>query len=206
MKKFTIICLVLFGLFFFIGINSYYSQEIKILKSNVKELKISENKRISDEFKLAKHIKEVNPTISDSESIIMSRAFFSSADSVKSGSDFAWLLAAMAEAESHYQKDKTSKAGAKGVCQIMPNTGKAYAEENGINFADDSLFNPEFCIRLQAIIMKDLRNKHGLSAALVAYNGGPKHAKNWEKGNKKVIPRESKNYVIKVKTNLRKMR
>lgn len=206
MRKFTIICLILFFICFILGINSYYSHEIKILKTTVKELKISENERISDEFKLAKHIKEVNPSLSDSESIIMSKAFFSSADSVKAGSDFAWLLAAMAEAESHYQTDKTSKAGAKGVCQIMPNTGKAYADQNGIKFSVDSLFNPEFCIRLQAIIMKDLRNQHGLSAALVAYNGGPKHAKNWEKGNKSVIPSESKNYVIKVKTNMRTMK
>ena len=181
-----------------------YQDKVYHLNQKIYELQ-EQNTHYKDVYSLANHIKSVNTDINDSEALMMARVFYDEADSVKSGSDFALLLAAMAEAESHYRIDKISSAGAKGLCQIMPATGKEYAKKNGIKFSDDSLFNPQFCIKLQAIIMKDLRDEHGLSAALVAYNGGPKHAKNYEKGKKDAIPTESINYIQKVKLNLEKI-
>ncbi|MCB1530850.1 MAG: transglycosylase SLT domain-containing protein [Alphaproteobacteria bacterium] len=76
-------------------------------------------------------------------------------------------------AESGYREDvvtgqRLSSTGARGVGQLMPETGARYGLHSPADFA-----NPEKSINAAAEYMKDLTNRYGSQElAIVAYNGG----------------------------------
>ncbi len=92
-----------------------------------------------------------------------------------------YLVAAIARQESAFAPDVTSRAGARGLLQIMPQTGRAWASRLGIrDYSDDLLFHPEFNVHLGAAYFADLQRRYGeLQLALVAYNAGPTRARRW---------------------------
>jgi hypothetical protein len=78
----------------------------------------------------------------------------------------AALLAAQLLAESNFNPNAVSPAGAQGIAQFMPGTAASY----GLN----DPFDPEQAIDAQAHLMSDLlRQFHSIPLALAAYNAGP---------------------------------
>ncbi len=92
-----------------------------------------------------------------------------------------YLVAAMARQESAFATDVVSRAGARGLMQIMPQTGRSLADRLGVNdYSDDLLFHPEINVHLGAAYFADLQRRYGeLQIALVAYNAGPTRARRW---------------------------
>lgn len=78
----------------------------------------------------------------------------------------AALLAAQIMAESNFNPNAVSPAGAQGIAQFMPATAIAY----GL----DDPFDPEQAIEAQATMMGELLAQFGsVELALAAYNAGP---------------------------------
>lgn len=78
----------------------------------------------------------------------------------------AALLAGQLMAESGFDPDAGSPAGAQGIAQFMPSTAAAYGLRDP--------FDPEEAIDAQAHLMSDLLRQFGdPSLALAAYNAGP---------------------------------
>ncbi len=78
----------------------------------------------------------------------------------------AALLAAQLMAESNFDPNAGSPAGAQGIAQFMPSTAAAYGLANP--------FDPVEAIDAQAHLMSDLLHQFGNpSLALAAYNAGP---------------------------------
>ena len=76
------------------------------------------------------------------------------------------LLAAQLMAESGFDPNAGSPAGAQGIAQFMPSTAAAYGLENP--------FDPVAAIDAQAHLMSDLLRQFGSpELALAAYNAGP---------------------------------
>jgi len=78
----------------------------------------------------------------------------------------AVLLAAQLMAESNFDPDAVSPAGAQGIAQFIPSTAAAYGLRDP--------FDPEAAIDAQARLMADLLEQFGSpQLALAAYNAGP---------------------------------
>jgi hypothetical protein len=78
----------------------------------------------------------------------------------------AGLIAAQIMAESNFNPNAVSPAGAQGIAQFMPGTAASY----GL----DDPFDAEQAINAQAHLMSDLlRQFNSIPLALAAYNAGP---------------------------------
>ena len=92
------------------------------------------------------------------------------------------FVASMIREESRYNAEIASWAGALGLMQIMPATGKDLARRLKIRrFRTAMLLNPEINIKMGAWYMKHLMDKFENNHALVAgaYNGGPGRVQRW---------------------------
>lgn len=91
------------------------------------------------------------------------------------------LIWAVIREESHFRYDAVSKAGAIGLMQIMPATGKDIASRMGLSITDNDLFKPEINIMLGAFYINSMMNMFNgdIDKALAAYNGGPGNVKKW---------------------------
>lgn len=82
------------------------------------------------------------------------------------------LIEAVVRAESNFDVQAVSRAGARGLMQIMPETGR----ELGLDNPFDPQKNLEAGIRYLAILL----NRFGdISLALAAYNAGPGNVKKY---------------------------
>ena len=93
-----------------------------------------------------------------------------------------FLVAAIMRVESRFQPDAVSSKGARGLMQLMPDTGRWAAGYLGINgYSDDLLYEPEVNIRIGAWYLRQLLNQFdgNLAVALAAYNGGPSNVEKW---------------------------
>jgi soluble lytic murein transglycosylase len=92
------------------------------------------------------------------------------------------LVWAIMREESGYRADVVSVAGARGLMQIMPETGARLARGEGIEgFGADDLFDPQTNIRLGAAYLRALTSRFEgrLSAAIGSYNAGPEPVSRW---------------------------
>ena len=92
------------------------------------------------------------------------------------------VLLALIRQESLYDPQATSVAGALGLTQVIPSTGKDIAEKLGRrDFTPRDLLQPSLSIEFGAFYLGDqLRLFEGnLYLALAAYNGGPGNALRW---------------------------
>ena len=99
------------------------------------------------------------------------------------------FVAAMIREESRYNAGIVSYAGAIGLMQIMPATGRELAGRLKITrFNTKMLYNPDINIQMGSWYMKSLMDQFDNNHALVAgaYNGGPGRMRRWIKG--KQIP------------------
>jgi len=94
------------------------------------------------------------------------------------------FVAAMIREESSYNADIVSYAGAVGLMQIMPATGRELASRLKIpRFNTKMLYDPDINIQMGSWYMKSLMNQFDNDHALVAgaYNGGPGRMRRWIK-------------------------
>lgn len=92
-----------------------------------------------------------------------------------------WLVAAVIRNESRFRPDATSAQGARGLMQIMPETGEWAARQLGIPFSPDLLYDPDYNIRLGCWYLASLKQEFGgeTAMALAAYNGGRNNVRQW---------------------------
>jgi soluble lytic murein transglycosylase len=92
------------------------------------------------------------------------------------------LVYSIMREESGYQPDALSVVGARGLTQIMPDTGRRLASDLGAaQFDPDELFIPERNLELGAFYLARLvaRFDGRLSAAIASYNAGPEAVARW---------------------------
>lgn len=121
-----------------------------------------------------------------------------------------FLLAAVMKSESDFNSRAVSDRGARGLMQIMPDTGRWITRQMGDPaFNPDRLFEPETSIKLGTWYLADLGKEFRGDAVLVlaAYNGGRGNVKEWLSskdlsGGKSTINQipfpETRHYVKKV--------
>lgn len=92
------------------------------------------------------------------------------------------LVYGVIKAESHFKPMATSGVGARGLMQIMPQTGDRIARVIGYDdFHPDTLFRPEINIALGAWYLKRLKAYYqgDLVRIIAAYNAGPVAVDRW---------------------------
>ncbi len=94
------------------------------------------------------------------------------------------LLWAVMREESHFRPAVASHAGALGLMQIMPATGKGIATSLKVEFAEKDMLVPEINIRFGAFYLRNMLNMFDgdLDKALAAYNGGGGNVRRWSAG------------------------
>jgi membrane-bound lytic murein transglycosylase D len=110
----------------------------------------------------------------------------------------------LAQAESAFQPEAVSRAGARGIWQFMPYRGEEYDLER-TNWVDERS-DPEKATRAAARHLRDLYGMFGdWYLVMAAYNSGPLnvaraiertgYADFWELQKRNALPGETKNYV-----------
>ena len=106
-------------------------------------------------------------------------------DSAKVFNVDPYFVKGLIRQESLFNAQVQSRAGAIGLMQIMPKTGRAlYANsKNKEHFTTEILFNPETNIQLgvQYIDQLNKRFKKNKTHILISYNAGPHNLKKWLK-------------------------
>lgn len=106
------------------------------------------------------------------------------------GIDPAWVLATI-RMESAFRPRARSPAGALGLMQVMPATGRRIAKAAGVRVTGGrTLLDPEKNIRLgSAYLSRVLRRMNGHPAlASASYNAGPHRAERWLAAGKGLEP------------------
>jgi soluble lytic murein transglycosylase len=129
------------------------------------------------------------------------------------------LVLAIARRESEFDPKVISRAGARGLMQVMPDTARMMAAKLGLNYDLARLTSdPDYNARLGAAYLAQLREEFGASVVLVAagYNAGPGRPRRWvaEMGDPRaadvdvvdwieMIPFvETRNYVMRVSESM----
>jgi len=122
----------------------------------------------------------------------------------------ARLILAVIKVESKFNEKALSSKDARGLMQILPDTGQWIAKElNYKDFNADLLYEPKHNINIGTWYLKYLLKQFNgnMIAALAAYNGGETNVKKWlNQGtwsgsidDLESIPfKETRNYVYKV--------
>lgn len=123
------------------------------------------------------------------------------------------LLAAIIKVESNFNPNALSAAGARGLVQIMPETGHWIANQmNLLDFDADKLYHPETNIQMGAWYLADLTKQFNGNRAMIlaAYNAGRGNVTKWLEnnlwtGDEKHIDQipfpETRHYIRKVSWN-----
>ena len=94
------------------------------------------------------------------------------------------FVAALIKTESNFNPEAISDAGAIGLLQIMPDTGKWIAKTRGINdFTPEKLYHPSTNIEMGTWYLSDLNKEFNNNKILVlaAYNAGRGNVTKWIK-------------------------
>jgi soluble lytic murein transglycosylase len=85
------------------------------------------------------------------------------------------LLAGVIRQESAFNPKAKSRAGARGLMQLMPTTGKEVARRLGIPYSLTGLYDPETSVALGSTYLDGVIDGFdgNLELALAGYNGGP---------------------------------
>ena len=123
------------------------------------------------------------------------------------------LVLGLIRQESAFQASALSRAGARGLMQVLPSTGRALAAQAGIKrYTASRLYQPETNIELGTRYLASLLQRYGgrVELALAAYNAGHTRVDRWvhEFGDSDMavfverIPfSETRGYVKQVLTN-----
>ena len=149
----------------------------------LKIVQITEKPRPRELVKIYSIVKSHRPDIAESEAWRVSEVILE--ESQKRDID-PILVLALIEVESRFQYTVVSPMGARGIMQIMPDTGKFLTETRGHEigvrpaaFRPESLDDPLLSIRLGVFYLHDLKKQfQNLNHALIAYNAGPAEIQN----------------------------
>ncbi|WP_028991507.1 lytic transglycosylase domain-containing protein [Thermoanaerobacter thermocopriae] len=95
-----------------------------------------------------------------------------------------YLIFAVIKVESNFKSDAISSKNARGLMQILPETGEWIAKEIGIkNYSDSMLFEPKYNIQMGTWYLTYLLKTFNgnIKLALAAYNGGSGNVDAWLK-------------------------
>ena len=118
-----------------------------------------------------------------------------------------YLLYSVMRTESFYKENAYSRAGARGLMQIMPVTGKWLVDRYLPELQKYSLYTPSINIYLGSVYMYDNIQRMGFLPAIAAYNSGPTFVRNLSNKYRpqtdlelvEIHPKqETRNYVKKV--------
>jgi soluble lytic murein transglycosylase len=101
------------------------------------------------------------------------------------------LLFAVMRVESVYHRQIVSHAGAIGLMQIMPRTGRLISRELGVeDFDTIDLLNPRTNLEFAAWYLSSLIKRFDgrLPLAIASYNGGPHNVRVWMSGYPPTMP------------------
>lgn len=124
-----------------------------------------------------------------------------------------FLMAALIRQESAFNAGAVSGAGAVGLMQVMPATGRELARREGPRpFAEAALTAPDVNVHLGSRYLANMLNRYDGSLPLVlsAYNAGPSRATRWmrlpeaadlERFTERIPFRETRGYVKSVTRN-----
>jgi soluble lytic murein transglycosylase len=102
--------------------------------------------------------------------------------SAKSASILPTWAYSIARSESLFMRDVRSSAGAVGLMQLMPATGRQVARQLGLPYSGlDTLTNPQDNIRLGTSYLGQMAARYGGNRVLAtaAYNAGPHRVDSW---------------------------
>ncbi|MEA2694446.1 MAG: soluble lytic murein transglycosylase, partial [Acidobacteriota bacterium] len=87
----------------------------------------------------------------------------------------ASLVAGLIRQESAFNPRATSRVGARGLMQLMPETARDTARRLGISYRPEDLYDPHVSLRLGTAYLRELLDDFdgNLELALAGYNGGP---------------------------------
>ncbi len=128
-----------------------------------------------------------------------------------------YLIAGIIHSESRFDEMAVSPKGARGLMQIMPETGSWIATKLDLdNYSDELLFQPEENIRIGCWYISFISGRFGedLNAILAGYNAGHSKVAEWLQnkeyapdGTLKKIPfKETEIYVERVLSATQKYR
>jgi soluble lytic murein transglycosylase len=91
------------------------------------------------------------------------------------------LVAALVLQESSFDADAVSAAGARGLMQVMPPTGRTLARQLGVRYRRSMLHDPETSLDFGTHYLRSLIERFGgqVERALAAYNAGPHRVDAW---------------------------
>lgn len=94
-----------------------------------------------------------------------------------------YFVAALIRQESRFNKDARSGAGAIGLMQVMPATGRQLRRKAGVGtVTPQSLTQPSLNVKLGTLFLADVMSQYRgrPDLALIAYNAGPTRAARWK--------------------------
>jgi soluble lytic murein transglycosylase len=161
----------------------FSTQAHRAVTSSTKAIEPSESTRPKELVKIHSILKSHRPDLEDFAAWSVADVILS--ESTKRRLD-PLLVLALIRVESDFQHDVVSPSGARGLMQIMPDTGKALAEIlrreanlRPVTFKTESLDDPHINIRLGTYYLHDLKKRfQDLTVALSAYNFGPVEIQN----------------------------
>ena len=125
------------------------------------------------------------------------------------------LIFALMRQESNFKTEAKSRAGARGLMQLMPGTAGFISGKRYRGWRRDKLYDPELNVTLGQKYIRHLLDTpaidQNLFMAVAAYNGGPGNLRKWMRGVdfrndpllfvESIPNRETRDYVKKVLAN-----
>lgn len=95
------------------------------------------------------------------------------------------MIHAISRQESQFDKEATSRVGARGLMQLMPGTARETAPRAGLTYNYASLGNIQYNMSLGSTYFGQLMDMYGGSYVLsvAAYNAGPGNVNKWLRAN-----------------------
>lgn len=105
------------------------------------------------------------------------------ANAAREGLDAA-LVAALICQESTFDPAAVSRAGARGLMQVMPTTGRSLARSLGVAYRQSALHDPDVSLNMGMRYLRQMLDRFGgrIERAVAAYNAGPHRVDAWTAG------------------------
>lgn len=120
-----------------------------------------------------------------------------------------YLVFSTIKAESNFDKNATSDKNAKGLMQILDETGEEIFEKLKVSREYRDLYNPEVNIMVGTYYLSALLDRYDgdVDKAIAAYNSGMANVDRWSKDKEnfrdEIDFKETENYIKRVEKNYR---
>jgi soluble lytic murein transglycosylase-like protein len=195
----SMVALTIYGLSRIEAVNSAVEKKIDVLERRMQELSAHvsyADKRGLTIIRLRDQIMRINPSVQVHEAYQYAELAVNASERYPSVDPV--LLVSIGAIESAYDTRAVSRAGARGLYQIWPSTGRILARSLGWEYTDEMLHDPTKNTELAALYLEILFSVYrDTNLVLAEYNGGPLNAGYW-RANHWRIAEETKDYVAKV--------